>query len=282
MAISVGIRPTGQITIEQGGKARTFSNLVLEKGWRSLVSRGSSGSGEMVPKWLYFGTGETEPSHDDEALEQVAQHTGKEAASIEYGGFVNASDRTAYSEAIARFDYGPGEITGEWTELGLFYDSDRQEPYNRALVRDENGVPVPLLVLSDQPVTVYVRLRIHLDTEWGREIELGEGMPGVIGTISVDNNIAVDGKGVWQTGLPLITSRAGGRLMTRESLVAEEATSTFSLLVPPFTEWSASRLTLNSGSSTALLHVDFSPVIQKPFTQYVFIRVKVSLFRSGL
>lgn len=168
MAITFGVKATGSIEITVGNAVRKFPNVVLDDGWHRLASKSGLSEGSMVPKWLRFGIGTTEPSESDAGLEERIDSTTKQATSVTYGGLIDATRQSAYSEALVRFDYAAGEITGEWTELGLSYDEDYAEPYNRALVRDENWFPAPLLVLSDQPVTVFVRLRIHFDQDWGR------------------------------------------------------------------------------------------------------------------
>ena len=137
-----------------------FKNVVLDTGWDSFMRRVMDGDSE--PRFLFLGTGTTEPSASDPGLESPSsslpgkpRSNGRSLA----GGEHDANHwwwRTRH-----RYDYDAGEAEGTWTELGLAYDQAYSEPYNRSLFRDENGDPISITVLADEYLQVFVDLIMY-------------------------------------------------------------------------------------------------------------------------
>lgn len=283
MAIELGVKPTGMVEIIAGSQRRRFSNLVLDDGWASLLSRMGSSDGDMVPRWLSLGTGESEPEQSQEGLEEREASTEREATGVEYGGFVSASSLTAYSEAMVRFEYEPGELTGEWTELGLSYGSGYAEPYNRALIRDENGVPTPLLVMSDEPVTAYIRLRLYMGG-WGRSIDLGGrdngAFQGHTGTIALEGGIADSENGIWLKGFPIYGAEMGGESSQLEGLDTDQLTAKHYIVFDPSVGAGYSQITFHAREESPMVRLNFSPSIQKPTGVSLHFRARISVIRE--
>lgn len=281
MALDLGMTPTGEVEIQVGDRRRRFDNLVLDRGWGSLASRSDGPDGSMVPRWLSFGTGDSDPHPSDSGLEQRMAASEKEATSVAYGGLINATVFDAYSEAVVRFDYAAGELTGDnWTELGLAYGSGYSEPYNRALIRDESRVPVPLVVLSDEPVTVYVRLRLHFNGGWGRVVDLSSHIPGLTGTVNLDNNIGDGDRNIWRKGLPIHSAIMGGTTGTRESLDLSVPSAVFYYKLWPYTDWSATRITFRGRDNTNFIYLDFDPELVKPYLKFLVTRLRITIVRG--
>jgi hypothetical protein len=276
--VTLGVKPEGHITIElrnaDGVQTREFDNVVLDGGWASLLSRMLSADGSMVPKWLYFGIGESEPSKFDPGLEQRLTN-GKAHTSIAYSGLVDAGKLTAYSQAIVRFDYAPGELSGvRWTEVGLAYGDNYVEPYNRALIMDEARVPTPLVCLPDQTVTVYVRLRLWV-TGWGTKVQTGI----VSGTLNLNGNIQSATNGLWIKGFPLNSAVLG----TLAPWVRE-------VYAPPSARWyfvtnanfSASFIAFRARSDVEMLRIelDVDKPVTKPNGWTLHFRIGITIVRG--
>ena len=274
--IGLGVRPEGHITIElrnaDGVQKREFHNVVLNGGWDAMMFRMLDADGSMVPKFLYFGVGDSEPTKEDPGLEQ-RMTTAKAHTSIAYGGLVDAGTLTAYSQAIVRFDYAPGELSGvRWTELGLSYGTNYETPFNRALVLDENEIPVPLVCLPDQEVIVYVRLRLYF-TGWATRVETGI----VNGTLQLSGNIESPTNGLWIKGFPLQSAIAGGVTGIREGYNPPSTKYYFVTSAA----WTASFIAFRARSDVEMCRIDLDfPYLTKPAGWTVHFRIGITIVRS--
>ena len=257
--MELGVKPEGHITIERrsgrGVVRQEFDNEILNVGWHSMLARAHVADGAMVPKYLFFGIGETEPTKDDLGLEQRIT-PGKLFTSVSYSGLTNAGNLTAYSQVFVRFDFAPGELSGvRWTEVGTAYGENYEEPFNRAIIMDEARVPVPLVCLPDESVTVFVRLRLFLNG-WGETALIGDLYEGVK---TMSPNISSATIGLWVKGLPVVEARMGGVTATRIQNYPPRAIFRWDLgpLNSPF---EASTLSLRGLSSTEFLRIDFDAV----------------------
>lgn len=253
--MELGLKPEGHITIElrnaDGVERLEFDNLVTDSGWSAFLARTTvNADSALVPKFLRFGLGDEEPTLGDTALHQslplIRGHT-----SIVYGGLVDAGKLTAYSSATVRFDFAPGELSGHrLTELGLSYNADGTDLYNRALIRDENAVPTPLVCLSDQEVVVYVRLRLYL-TGWTEPVQLGP----YSGTIQMNSGGAQSTTAnMWVKGLPTAKVVIGNQ--TAIALTPDAPRYEHYLFHGPYTTWwSASLITFYGRDNASFLSV---------------------------
>ena len=254
--MEIGLKPDGYFIIEQRNSKRTarreFQNEILHVGWNAMLTKPHVADGAMVPKYLFFGIGETPATKNDTGLEQRIT-PGKFFTSVAYSGLTNAGNLTAYSQVFVRFDYAPGELSGvRWTEVGLAYGESYTEPFNRAIISDEARVPTPLVVLPDDSVTVYVRLRLFLNG-WGQKVFIGSEYEGIS---TMSPNISSSTVGMWARGLPLVEAVMGGQTATRVQNHPPRTVFRWNLgpLNSPF---EASTLSLRGRGSTEFLRIDF-------------------------
>lgn len=160
--VSIGL--TGDFYLSKGKKWQPANhkvdtkNIVLDVGWGHLRdSLMSLGSGH-APLYLHMGTGTTEPTAADAGLESVSSTLGGKVSTSRRKDIVGDSGYVAIRQ---KFEYGEGEAEGVWTELGLAYDAAYTKPYNRSLIRDENGAPSSITVLSDEWLEVWVEIRMY-------------------------------------------------------------------------------------------------------------------------
>lgn len=142
----------------------TFSNIVLDVGKANLWERAKAGQ-DVKPEYLFFGTGTTTPTAADTGLESVSGTLpGKLANSSKpYDGTSLAGGLGGTSTVMMTFEYTEGEAEGVWTELGAAYDSAYSNPYNRSLIKDDQGNPTSFTVLSDEFLTVYLTLSMEIE-----------------------------------------------------------------------------------------------------------------------
>lgn len=145
-----------------------FSNHVLDVGMDYLIEKHMTtiGAGILAYdfRYLFLGTGTTEPSHTDTGLEsrsgtldgQMADdiYPVQEDESFETGRVVDAENQFFQTSRRYNFKYGMGVAEGVWTELGLAGDTSYTNPMTRALFRDETGAPTSLTILSDEYLEV--------------------------------------------------------------------------------------------------------------------------------
>jgi hypothetical protein len=276
--IALGVKPEGEIAIRlknrDGETWRRFSNIVTDQGWVTMIQKINEADGAMAPKFLRFGLSDEEPSRADTSLIQPAGPI-KGHTSITYGGLVNAGQLIAYSTAFIRFDFAPGELSGQrWAELGLSYNSNGTSLYNRALIRDENGVPVPLVCLPDQSVTVWVRLRLYLNG-WGTPVNIG----GVTGTIAMNSGGAQSTtSNMWVRGLPLWDATMAGITSQRERFNPPSVQQYFA--VGPSGSWSASEILFRGRGGQSFMSISLSPFLTRPVGHMLQWRIQLTIERA--
>lgn len=257
------LSPSGHVTAivsgESASRVHKFPNVVLNSGWRELVTRSLENNPDMAPTWLFFGVSDAEPSPEQTGLIEREAGTANQSVSQTYGGFIDTTYLSAYSEVVLRFDYPAGAMTGEWSEIGLAFDSGYAKPYNRALIADENGVPTPLLVLSHESVTVYVRLRINL-AGWGETMQIAEGVTGIL---QVKADMADPLRNIWKTGLPITRCLIGGSESKIEKFSLDEASAKHYFYVSQGA-WSASSMNFYSSGGGNHFSFSLAPPIEKP------------------
>lgn len=193
----------GDVTFET-----EFDNIVLDVGWDNFKARIASSSNDdknAQPKYLYLGSGSTEPQVTDTGLESVsATLPGKLRSSDTYSRQY-FSGGVGWTSVTQTFNYGSGEAEGVWTELGLAYQSTYTEPYNRSLIRDQAGVPISITVLSDEYLTVYVTLKLYFVQPTGQSTTITYNGQQSTVTWEIQNDIFHGNTGeinAWRSGLP--------------------------------------------------------------------------------
>ena len=273
--MELGVRPEGRVTIEVGDRRLEFDNLVLNSGFDSMMVRAVSADEAMVPKFLRFGTGDEEPVLTDTGLHApygpIKAHTG-----IAYGGLVDAGTLTAYSQAIVRFDFAPGELSGaRLNELALSYNADGTEVYNRAMIRDENGIATSLVCLPDQAVTVYIRLRLFL-RGWGDFIAVN----GITGTIQMNGNIQSTTNGLWIKGFPFLNTLMAGATGLREGYTPGDYGAKFYTPIAPWTTFTSTQIDFRARSNVTMMSLNFGFQLVKPANHSLHFRIRIAVARE--
>ena len=141
-------------------EVRAFHNLVMTGPFNQLIADLRGDNAWQNAQYLFLGTGDSEPTPTDSGLEQRSGLAGKLASSQTFTNWVDPPNGERWADVTLQYDFAVGEATGEWAEIGAADDADYSTPYNRSLIRDENGVPTSLVVLSDEALTVYLTLRL--------------------------------------------------------------------------------------------------------------------------
>jgi hypothetical protein len=175
--LNIPVGFSGHITVQKWSVKRktfyeaSFDNVVLEVGLEEIRNRfpnndpatGQIVTASMRPTHMYLGTSGIEPSINDPGLLAVSTSLGgKAVTSTTFTGSFARLPGQFWSGIRRQHDWGEGEAAGTWLELGLAWGASSYTlPFNRALFRDENGVPTPLTVLSDEFLRIFIELRAH-------------------------------------------------------------------------------------------------------------------------
>ncbi|MCL7941223.1 hypothetical protein M8009_13095 [Halomonas sp. ATCH28] len=164
--IALPAHVSGEFRLEtrRGGivtQSRTFANLVMTQPFSQLIASLRGDNAWQMARYLYLGTGDSEPTKDDPGLEQRSGLAGKLVSGQTFSNWIDPPNGERWADVTLQFDYAVGEATGEWAEIGAAADDAYAEPYNRSLIRDENGAPTSLVVMSDEALTVYLTLRLR-------------------------------------------------------------------------------------------------------------------------
>lgn len=126
-----------------------FCNLVLDTG----LARMSVGT------WIdrcCIGTGNSTPVAAQTALDKfLASTTTKQASSTS----VQVTTSPYYYSVTVTWRFGQGVAAGNISEVGLGWGNSNL--WNRALIKDSNGNPTTITVLSDEYLDVISEIRIY-------------------------------------------------------------------------------------------------------------------------
>lgn len=125
-----------------------FNNLVLDSG----LDRLSVGSAIGL---VAVGSGNSTPVVTQTGLDNVVATTtsvfGNEVR------FMNATTQPYYFGARRTYRFGEGAAAGNLTEVGIGWNADSM--FNRTLIKDSQGNPTTLTILSDEFLDVIVEIR---------------------------------------------------------------------------------------------------------------------------
>ncbi len=129
-----------------------FHNLVLDTGLQRM------GVGAWGNRCL-VGTGSSAPAISQTQLDSFLADTNSIQSS---DTSMNTTTKPYYYSIQRTYRFGEGVAAGNLTEVGLGWAESGQNPcWNRALIKDSNGVPTTLTVLSDEFLDVTVEIRIY-------------------------------------------------------------------------------------------------------------------------
>lgn len=177
------------------GKLAEFTNLITDVGLDHLILTSMSSSHGIV-----VGRGTTPPAVGNTALETIVN--GSTTSSPRFSSGPSVLSGTPYYGTRYRIAkrFNAGQITGNISELGCAYftGTSRTSGYtliSRALIKNAEGVPTTIPILSDEVLDVVYDLYFYTSTA------------DVQGTIVLDGNIG----GTYEWVLrPAVVTTLGG------------------------------------------------------------------------
>jgi len=130
-----------------------MNNLITNAGKQTYISRGDN-----IPLSCAVGTGNSTPSVNDTALNRVGAAGAESAANV-------FTEDSGTVPATYWFRFYPGQATGNISELGIYLGSPGYADFtlfSRALVRDSQGNPTTITVLSDEYLDIYWEFTLHV------------------------------------------------------------------------------------------------------------------------
>lgn len=158
-----------------------FNNIVLDTG----LARMSVGT------WIdrcCVGTGNSTPVATQTALDSfLASTTSKQNSSAG----IQTTTMPYYRYALVTWRFGQGVAAGNISEVGLGWGSANM--WNRALIKDINGNPTTITVLSDEYLDVYSEIREYPALSWSGSFNLLDKTGAVISTHTVEGSPYISG-----------------------------------------------------------------------------------------
>ncbi|MCU4387999.1 hypothetical protein KTH40_10330 [Acinetobacter haemolyticus] len=129
-----------------------FHNLVLDSGLERMG----------VGTWLQncrVGSGSSEPIPTQQRLDNTIATTTNILSS---SNVTNTTTKPYYKATRHTFRFSEGAAAGNLTEVGLGWTQSGDVPcWSRALIKDSNGNPTTLTILSDEILDVIVTVRVY-------------------------------------------------------------------------------------------------------------------------
>ena len=150
-----------------------FHNLVLDTGLNRM----------SVGTWIdrcCVGTGNSTPVVTQTALDSFLASTTTQQSS---SAGIQTTTTPYYRWAKVTWRFGQGVAAGNVSEVGLGWGNANL--WNRALIKDANGNPTTITVLSDEYLDVVSEIRDYPTLGWSGNFNLLDKTGAVIGTYSV-------------------------------------------------------------------------------------------------
>lgn len=147
----VATRPDGT----QRVLADWFDNMILDIGLNALMT--TTG----IMSQCRVGSGNTAPAAGQQALVTQIASTGTVTASASG----NATSAPYYGWFRYTYRFAAGVAAGSIAEVGIGWAASGNTLFSRALVRNSNGDPIVLTVLSDEVLDVTYELRVYAPTD---------------------------------------------------------------------------------------------------------------------
>lgn len=138
----------------------SFENLILDSGLNRLGSNQSIFDGACV------GTGTTAPANSQTSLANMLRVTTTQQARTELAGSTTAP---YYAEGRIIYRFAAGTAAGNLSEVGLGWGANAGANtmaglWCRALIKDSEGNPTTITVLSDEVLDIVYTLQLHPPT----------------------------------------------------------------------------------------------------------------------
>lgn len=225
-----------------------FHNLVLDTGLQRM------GVGAWVQR-CYVGTGNSTPIASQTQLDATLASTSTVQSTVTG---MNTTTKPYYYSIQKTYRFGEGVAAGNLTEVGLGWTVSGQNPcWNRALIKDANGNPTTLTVLSDEFLDVTVEIRIYPAEKINGSFAFKNKLGGVISTHTYNGYVHMivpqDGTAV-NFQFSTLTLYAGASLVenptaniTGTSLGSNSTSGTTNQIISPTTLRGQLKFTLNQG-----------------------------------
>lgn len=136
-----------------------FSNLILNQGINRLSEGHDLGISSGVIRRCYVGTGSSAPNVNQTQLDNLLATT----SSIQSISNSNAQSAPWSTTGVLRFRFGTGVAEGNISEVGVGWDvSEVHNCFSRELIRDSEGDPTTITILSDEILDVTYRLKLNI------------------------------------------------------------------------------------------------------------------------
>lgn len=157
-----------EIYSDKRGKLAEFDNIFLDQGLNELGYN-------SMPDFIWLGSGSAEPHPSNTQLVNFVARSNVSSPRIPTTHGVNGTaPYYAWSRIGVRFD--PLGVNVNLSELGLGTDTVL---YTRALIKDANGIPTTLTILSDEILDISYTIRVYAPTtDATGQITLGGNIGG--------------------------------------------------------------------------------------------------------
>ena len=154
LGIDNRVQAVFKLEVSKGGvkkETNWFKNTVLDQGIQQLGYTGVLG-------YCRVGEGSSLPDKSQTDLDRQLAASTYVNGPDQYG--VNGSG--GYAWIRRKFRFNAGQATGNLTEVGVGWEGAGNTLFNRALIKDTQGNPTTVTVLSDEVLDVTVELRSYV------------------------------------------------------------------------------------------------------------------------
>lgn len=135
-------------------KVAEFENLITNQG----INRLGSGANGMF-EYCHVGSGSAAPQFSDTGLQSYIGYNNGGRSVIAQG--VQATTSPYYTYSRYNFRFQNGQATGNLSEIGVGWVSNGPNLFSRTLIKDSNGNPTTITVLSDEILDVVYEVRMY-------------------------------------------------------------------------------------------------------------------------
>src|SRR5690606_82446 len=135
-----------------------FRNLITDAGLNALA--GGTAINSLI-NYLAVGTGSSEPSYTDTALNAEVARTNSNGGFGDSNAMVGSGDLVEYWRRIRTRVFTEAQANANLAELGFFSSSSGGVLWNRQLFRDELGNPTTITKTNEDQLRVTYEYRIY-------------------------------------------------------------------------------------------------------------------------
>ncbi|AXF52920.1 MAG: lysozyme [Caudoviricetes sp.] len=137
-------------------KVGPFKNIITNSGLERLATAG-------VLNGCAVGTGSAPESVNDVALSQYLARTSTSGPGDTTASLTGSTVSPYYARKVRVWRFSAGSATGNISEVGVIHTYSGAYPlWSRTLVKDSNGDPVTITVLSDEILDVTYECRVYV------------------------------------------------------------------------------------------------------------------------